>query len=65
MLSGRYLELPMENYGVTKAVSLISHNIKDFPGSILFYYKIEELKTSYLTVKQLEASFFLEKKKRP
>lgn len=55
--------LPREDYRVTNAVSRISHNIKEFPGLIHFHYKIEEMKTSYLTVKQFEASFFFGKKK--
>lgn len=64
MLSRRYSVLPGEDYRVTKAVSLIPHHIKDFPGFILFLYKIEELKTSNLIVKQFETSFFLGKKKK-
>lgn len=44
-------------------MSPISHTIKDFPGLTCFHFKIEEMKTSYLAVKQFEASFFLGNKK--
>lgn len=54
--------LAWEDDRITSTVSLISHNIKDFPD-LVFHYKIEEMKTSYLTMTQFEANFSLGKEK--
>lgn len=65
MLFRRHPGLPRGDYRATNALGLIPHNVNDFPGLVLLHYKIEKLKTSYLTVKHFEESFFLGRKKRP